>query len=139
MGGPLTVENSFVAKNYLSKVAKYSKSLGEKREIDLSDIELIIAWSKKIGSKPVLTLDPDMVKAIEKMEEMENIYSELPQINCGSCGAPTCRALAEDVVRQQANIEDCIFMLRKKVRQMAEEMVGLAQKLPPSIGKEHQN
>lgn len=69
------------------------------------------------------------------MEELEKIYEQLPQIDCGSCGAPTCRALAEDIVRNNANIEDCIFMLRMKVRQMAEDMVALAQKMPPSLNK----
>ena len=67
------------------------------------------------------------------MEELERIYEQLPQIDCGSCGAPNCRALAEDIVRNNANIEDCIFMLRKKVREMAEDMVALAQKIPASL------
>ncbi len=133
VGGPLTVENSFVAKNYLSKIAKYTKNNSAKIDIYLSDIQVDLTWSKEIISKPVLTLDQDMIKAIQKLEELEKIYERLPQINCGSCGAPTCRSLAEDIVREQANIEDCIFMLREKVRKMAQEMVELSQKLPPSI------
>jgi len=59
----------------------------------------------------------------------------LPGLDCGSCGAPTCVALAEDIVRRQADEVDCVFKLREKVTQLAEMMVELSSKLPPSIGK----
>ncbi|HBG24762.1 MAG TPA: ferredoxin, partial [Rikenellaceae bacterium] len=29
---------------------------------------------------------------------------------CGACGAPSCEALAEDIVRDQAQINSCIFL-----------------------------
>ncbi len=67
------------------------------------------------------------------MEDLEEIFDTLPKIDCGSCGAPTCRALAEDIVKGRANIEDCIFMLREKVRRMAQDMLSLSEKMPPSI------
>lgn len=136
LGGPLTVENSFVARNRLKKVLKYSMEQSCENDIKiplLTDIDIDLTWDKELISKPVMTLDKDMNTAIKKMEELERIYQQLPQIDCGSCGAPNCRALAEDIVRNNANIEDCIFMLRKKVREMAEEMVGLSQKMPPSL------
>ena len=28
---------------------------------------------------------------------------------CGSCGAPSCRAFAEDVVKREANLDDCLI------------------------------
>jgi iron only hydrogenase large subunit-like protein len=135
LGGPLTVENSFVAKNHLKKLLRHSATLKEQddKEQLISDSNLI--WNNPVNSKPVMTLDEDMEKAIKKLEELEGIYDTLPQIDCGSCGAPNCRALAEDIVRGNANIEDCIFMLRQKVREMAEAMVNLSQKLPPAFRK----
>jgi iron only hydrogenase large subunit-like protein len=135
LGGPLTVENSFVAKNRLKKVLNYTNKENIEKKIDSSYEDIFLSWNKEVISKPVMTLDKDMNVAIKKMEELEKIYEQLPQIDCGSCGAPTCRALAEDIVRNNANIEDCIFMLRMKVRQMAEDMVALAQKMPPSLNK----
>lgn len=134
LGGPLTVENSFVARNHLMKVLNYTMKQVKKNNSDVTTGSNL-TWSKEVISKPVMTLDRDMSKAIQKMETLEKIYEQLPQIDCGSCGAPNCRALAEDIVRNNAHIEDCIFMLRKKVREMAEDMVALAQKLPPAIGK----
>ncbi|MCT4598236.1 MAG: 4Fe-4S dicluster domain-containing protein [Vallitalea sp.] len=136
LGGPLTIENSFVSSNRMDKIKKYNINNGNKREIPLFDNKIDINWSKPLQTKQVLKLDDDMEKAIEKMEHIEEIYAQLPKIDCGSCGAPTCRALAEDIVCEKANIEDCVFMLRQKVREMAEQMVTLSQKMPPSISNE---
>ena len=36
-------------------------------------------------------------------------------IDCGTCGAPTCRALAEDIVRGSATLHDCVFAMRDEL------------------------
>lgn len=133
LGGPLTVENSFVATNRMAKVKKYINSLGKTRELNIYRDNIALDWQYSLRNKQVLKLDDDMVVALEKMERLEKIFNTLPQIDCGSCGAPTCHALAEDIVQGNANIEDCIFMLREKVRDVAQNMVSLAGKMPPSI------
>lgn len=138
LGGPLTVQNPFVAKNTMAKVLKQTKD-SPSRKINLDMVDMNLHWAEHIAPNSVLSLDDDINKAFEKMERIQDIYAKLPQIDCGSCGAPTCRALAEDIVQEQANIEDCIFMLRQKVREMAQEMVKLSQKLPPSIGDKNKN
>ncbi len=71
-------------------------------------------WQYSLTNKQVLKLDDDMVVALDKMERLEKIFKTLPQIDCGSCGAPTCHALAEDIVQGNANIEDCIFHVKGK-------------------------
>ena len=40
---------------------------------------------------------------------------KLPGIDCGSCGAPTCEAFAEDVVRGNADESDCVVIFREKM------------------------
>ncbi|PKM95912.1 MAG: ferredoxin [Firmicutes bacterium HGW-Firmicutes-1] len=135
LGGPLTVEDSFVANNRMDKVKKYIKEGAEKRPIHIYDDSVKLSWDLPLKTKQVHKLDENMNRALEKIERLEMIYETLPQIDCGSCGAPTCRALAEDIVRDIANIEDCVFMLRMKVRSMAEDMLTLAQKMPPSISR----
>ncbi|MFR5062719.1 MAG: (Fe-S)-binding protein, partial [Christensenellales bacterium] len=47
----------------------------------------------------VFKLDDDMLVAMRKTLKVKEIYSRLPGINCGSCGAPSCMAFAEDIVR----------------------------------------
>lgn len=47
--------------------------------------------------KDVFVLDEDRFTAMNKLMEMENVFSKLPQVDCGLCGAPSCRAFAEDL------------------------------------------
>jgi Na+-translocating ferredoxin:NAD+ oxidoreductase RNF subunit RnfB len=64
---------------------------------------------------------------MRKMERMEQIAKDLPGYDCGSCGAPTCRALAEDIVRGFAREMDCVHKLKEQLKVMAQQMVNLAQ------------
>jgi len=34
----------------------------------------------------------------------------LPGKNCAACGAPDCATLAEDIVRGEASLADCVFV-----------------------------
>jgi iron only hydrogenase large subunit-like protein len=137
VGGPLTFENGYVAKNRIRLLAKEidNSPPGEK---EINYVKEHIDWrlKKDIIEKPVMKLDEDIVAAIQKMEAMERIYNELPGLDCGSCGSPSCRTLAEDIVRGNASELDCVFKLREKVKKLAEEMVELSDKMP--TGREGQ-
>ncbi len=124
VGGPLTVENNFVAKNRVQRIAKLSdnKSLTHIND-DIQEVDLL--WTHELSHQPTMKLDDDMVKAIKKMEVLEKINNNLPSLDCGSCGAPTCHALAEDIVRGFAKQTDCIFMLREKINSLASEMMKI--------------
>jgi Na+-translocating ferredoxin:NAD+ oxidoreductase RNF subunit RnfB len=37
-------------------------------------------------------------------------------LDCGSCGAPSCRALAEDIVNNEAEESDCIINMRDELK-----------------------
>ena len=134
LGGPLTVANVFVAKTTLKKHMKEASAKGfvsmDKKSYDG------LVWTSNVEYKPVMKLDQDLSKAMEKLEMLEKIYAELPGLDCGACGAPNCRALAEDIVREMANETDCIFKLRERIRNLAEEMVELGGKMPPVMDKD---
>ncbi|MEG0125531.1 MAG: (Fe-S)-binding protein, partial [Clostridia bacterium] len=51
----------------------------------------------------------------------------LPGYDCGSCGSPTCRTFAEDIVRGYCNKMDCIHILKDQLKIMAQKMVELAK------------
>lgn len=106
VGGPLNVENPFIAKN---RIRQISNKYFDRPVIDQDAFtEDIMEWHTEIEPKPVLKLDSDMKKAIFKMSQIEEIHRQLPGIDCGACGAPTCRALAEDIVLGKASIADCL-------------------------------
>ena len=48
-------------------------------------------------------------KKEEEKERIRKLKEELPGIDCGCCGAPTCRAFAEDVVRGNATMDQCLL------------------------------
>lgn len=136
IGGPLVAENPFVARVRLRKL---SSAMADRRSgITGSQVAKMarqgyLDLSEPILPRPALRLDPDLSTAIAKMEALEKWVKELPGLDCGSCGAPTCRALAEDIVQGLAQDTDCVFKLRERVKSLAETMVELAGMLPPSM------
>lgn len=106
VGGPLNVENSFIAKSRITKLAR----VAERLPLDVLEViydTACIDFDQPIEARAVMKLDNDFRKAMEKMTRIEEIYSLLPQIDCGACGSPTCRSLAEDIVMGNAQLEDC--------------------------------
>ncbi|MBE7035033.1 MAG: 4Fe-4S dicluster domain-containing protein [Ruminococcaceae bacterium] len=129
VGGPLNVENTFVAKTKIKKLAQELKQQKQKHvPIPVAEEELL--WDVPITYRNIMNLDEDMSAAMRKMERMQEIYRSLPQLDCGSCGAPNCKSLAEDIVRGFATETDCIYKLREKVRDLARQMVELEDEMP---------
>ncbi len=142
VGGVLTVENSFITRRRIRIIATDEDEEVERQKVINDEIAKTILkdneWfthDKPIQARPTLKLDDDMSVAIRKMEQMERILEELPGLDCGSCGAPNCQALAEDVVRGLATEMDCVFKLRERVRELAGEMMELAEMAPPAMGQ----
>ena len=129
------MENVYVAKIRLKKHID-DASANELQIAPQEKYEDELVWKGNIVYKPVMKLDDDLGKAMKKLEELEKINSELPGLDCGACGAPSCRALAEDIVRGIANETDCIFKLRERVRNLAAQMMELEGKIPPVMDKD---
>ena len=56
---------------------------------------------------------------------MEEIESRLYGLDCGSCGAPSCHALAEDIVRGYSTEDACIYLLKDKVESVRDSLLSL--------------
>ncbi len=118
VGGPLNVENPFIAKARIRNIARSPEENDLDNDKYMNEIlaQGVINWTEKITPKGVMTLDNDISKAIKKIEQLNQMRKELPGIDCSSCGAPSCNALAEDIVRGKAKMEDCIFILKEKIK-----------------------
>ncbi|WP_074350668.1 [Fe-Fe] hydrogenase large subunit C-terminal domain-containing protein [Proteiniborus sp. DW1] len=118
VGGPLNVENPFIAKARVRNIARLPEENNTENDEYIEEIltQGLINWTEKITPKGVMILDSDINEAIKKIELLNQICKELPGIDCSSCGAPSCSALAEDIVRGKAKMEDCIFILKEKIR-----------------------
>ena len=62
------------------------------------------------------------------------IPESLPGLDCGSCGSPTCRALAQDIVGGYASEMNCIFKLNERISALAGELVSLGASTRFSVG-----
>ena len=120
VGGPLTVENNFVAKTRLKTIARSAK--GPDAVADMDGINPM--WEVPVYSRPRNLLDSDMTVAMKKLSRIEELSDELPGLDCGSCGAPSCRALAEDIVRGEAKETDCIIRFRQRIARITNEMLS---------------
>lgn len=113
VGGPLTAENSFVARARIDRMCKVMPE--EAGSID-RDIERM--WDAAPVYRPVMKLDEDINVAMQMAIQIDDFEETLPGLDCGACGAPSCRAFAEDVVRGHANETDCIFVMRELVSKL---------------------
>jgi hypothetical protein len=111
VGGVLAMQNPFIAKARLQSLRRYLP-VSMNRD---STSDITYEWDEGISYDGVAKLSDDRREAMRKMREIEEISSRLPQIDCGSCGAPTCRALAEDIVKGKAKVEDCVIVMRNKL------------------------
>ena len=128
VGGPLTFENSYVAKNTIRKMVRRMPPTHPDQAVKGA---LLNKYPMKndlpFEPNPSEKLDDNMVEALRKMNQMNEIIKRLPGYDCGSCGSPTCATFAEDIVRGYATEMDCVHLLRERLKVMAEDMVELAQ------------
>ncbi len=128
VGGPLTLENGYIARNSIRALMKNSDLRHPDEVVKASYLtKYPLNTTQKITPNSVMKLDEEIAEAMRKMEQMEDIERSLPGYDCGSCGSPTCRTFAEDIVRGHANKMDCIHILKDQLKIMAQKMVELAK------------
>ncbi len=108
VGGVLTVENPYVAKARLQRLRKFMPVSCNTLEESGLDIDSM-SWTRELTPSPAMKLADNVVKAMRMMSKLRDIETSLPGLDCGICGAPTCHALADDIVRGYAKETDCIF------------------------------
>ena len=69
-----------------------------------------------------MMLAENVEDAMRLMQEVDTLCERLPQLDCGACGAPSCRAFAEDVVRGLAKESDCIFRMRQQMQEISAQI-----------------
>ncbi len=107
VGGVLTVENPYVAKARIQRLRKFMPVSCNSIESDF-DLDSL-AWTKELTPSPAMKLADNVIKAMRMMSKLREIEASLPGLDCGICGAPSCRALADDIVRGYASENDCLI------------------------------
>ena len=120
VGGVMTVENPYIAKVKLQNIRRYLPVTQNRPPKDDVIIPEKFAVTDKLTYSPV-TLSDDRSKAMSLMAEIESIYQTLPGLDCGSCGSPTCRAFAQDVVNGDISYDSCIVKMRELLHSISEK------------------
>jgi hypothetical protein len=113
-GGPLLVDNPYRGR---AKIQMLSRKFSDVSHCDENWGRANFEQYRKHFDRRLVAfqtegLAADASRAIEMMAEKAKILESLPGIDCGSCGAPNCRSLADDIVRGEASVMYCIFKLR---------------------------
>ncbi len=129
--GCLMVENPYEARSKLMRLIRPRGSDIEENRPAVHELLRRSDWAAKpVVPRPQASLDPDMGKSLEKMQGLETLYERLPQIDCGACGSPTCRAFAEDVVQGRAAEYECLFRVQSRMRDAVSELNAIVQQAP---------
>jgi len=116
VGGVLSVANPYISRVRIQNVRRYLPVSHFRFDSDKDAVEIPKEYLAEDAPsyEAVAQIDSDRKSAIRKMAEVRRIFSELPELDCGSCGSPTCRAFAEDVVKGQADISECTVMKKRE-------------------------
>ncbi len=108
VGGVLTVQNPYIAKTRLQSLRRYlpvSKNFLSEEELEY--IPELYMFDELPVYEPITQLSRNMAESMRMMADIQKLRNLLPGIDCGACGSPSCRALAEDIVRGKSSLDDC--------------------------------
>ncbi len=129
VGGVATVENPYIARVRMRALRRYLPvSLNRLGKDDTEYLPKDMLFKHELEYRPVGKFDEDRALAMQKMSEIETLAETLPALDCGSCGAPTCRAFAEDVVLGGRSVDECIVYMRERIQKLAAEQEAEKQK-----------
>lgn len=111
VGGAMTVANPYIAQARLQSLKRYLPVSPNRPASDWIPDEYF--QEKTVEYNPYSLLSDDRKTAMRMMHDIEAINEELPGLDCGSCGAPTCMAFAEDIVKQETNVDECTVIMRQ--------------------------
>jgi len=112
LGGPLTAIDKYLAKSYVNKMIKM---LGLGRRLSRRKILRLYEKGKFLAEKDPAKLiqlfgSHEKTMSIETVQKVDDILERIKGHDCTVCGAPTCRTFAEDVVRGEASLDECLLL-----------------------------
>ena len=111
VGGVLTIQNPFIAKARLRSLRRYLP-VSEHFVPETDDyLPSEYLFNDLPTYQPISRLSDNMIESMRMMADIQRIKADLPGLDCGSCGAPNCRALAEDIVKGHSTIEKCLIKM----------------------------
>jgi hypothetical protein len=122
VGGNLAVDNVYVTR---TKIHRLTKELPEENPAVEAEVEkrypnedLMLggavrprATEKDVGN---------LKERVKRIKTEESILMALPGLDCGLCGAPTCKTFAKDVAACHASQSECVFFSDERLKRLRE-------------------
>lgn len=130
VSGVLTVEDPYVAR---ARAVRLTRSLATRGDVNRDRVRQEYAdggfrMPHRIMPRPMRPLHDDVAVAITRMIQRDRVLTSLPRIDCGACGAPTCDAFAEDVVRGELGEDACVFLREGRVEAKVRELAAMVRR-----------
>ena len=109
VGGVLTVQNPFIARAKLHILRRYLPVSRNTLSADERFIPEDYFFEEMPEYQPISQLSDSIAQSMRMMAQIQALRDELPGVDCAACGAPTCRAFAEDVIRGNAAADECLL------------------------------
>jgi len=118
--GNLTVANLYVAQSKLQSLISTLPEIDCETEAEIErrypneDFSL----ERPIRPRPVRGRTGSLKEKVQVIQRAEATLATLPGLNCGLCGAPTCKELARDISIGDATTKDCIFFSKDRLQDL---------------------
>ena len=123
ISGPLTVEGRYAARRTVQQIVRrLDRQAGEGAVVPEEKVRAMLRehffdLEEHLQARPVRPLGRDLSESAALKREEERVLARLPRKDCAACGAPGCAAHAEDVVRGQAAIDECVFVRIERLQE----------------------
>lgn len=114
VGGVLNIQDPFIAKARMQTLRRYLPVSQNLLRPDEQYIPADYFFEEMPEYQPISQLAESMAQSMRMLSDIQTLRGTLPGIDCGACGAPTCRAFAEDVVCGRAAKDGCALLKTKK-------------------------
>jgi hypothetical protein len=126
ISGGLTVEGRYRAARTIQHL---SRQLAGQRPVKEETLRTLLRqnffdFEKEIEARPVRPLASSLREAIALRHQRDALLERLPGKNCAACGAPNCETFAEDILRGESVVGDCVFIRIEQLEKAVREQGG---------------
>lgn len=121
VGGLLNVENPYITRVRLTSLRRMlpvSRNRLPKQAYGTAQVPEKLFTMRPFDFGNADVLEGDRKARLEMMAKINQIAAGLPGRDCGGCGAPNCRAFAQDVVRGEAKTSDCVVFMKRRLEKL---------------------
>ena len=132
VGGNLTVDNIYVT---LSKINRLIAQLPDRdpklrEEVDRRYPHEDLSLKGEIEPRMMENRACSLKERVDRIKLEETVSKTLPDLNCGLCGAPSCRTFAKDVAGGRAQVAECVFFSDESIEHLRQTYLHPKQPRP---------